>query len=164
MKVLLCQDVDKLGWYGEVVNVADGYARNYLLPYGIATVPTDEKIESMAAERARRAEERQHVLEQLVKIAEDVNDAEVVIAANANAQGHLFGSVTEKDIAENLRNQGYEIKESMVALGSHIKEVGTHEVKLKVAQGVPTKISVVVVSQDENIESDNEETSEESVD
>ena len=162
MKVLLCQDVDKLGWYGEVMEVKDGYARNYLLPYGLATVPTEEKIQSMAAERARRAEERQHVLEQLLKIAESVDGAEVVISAKANAQGHLFGSVTEKDIAENLREQGFEIKESMVSLGGHIKEVGTHEVRLKVAQGVPTKISVVVVSQDEKVESDNEESTDES--
>lgn len=164
MKVLLCQDIDKLGWYGDVVDVRDGYARNYLLPYGLATIPTDEKIADMATERAKRAEERKHVLEQLVKIAETVDGAEVVIAANANAQGHLFGSVAEKDIAENLREQGFEIKESMVALGGHIKELGTHEVKLKVAQGVPTKVTVVVVSQDENIGTDDEESKEESGD
>ena len=162
MKILLCQDVDKLGWYGDVVEVRDGYARNYLLPYGLATIPTEEKIASMAAERAKRAEERKLVLEQLLKIAESVNEAEVKIVAKANEQGHLFGSVGEKEIAEALREQGHEIKEAMVAMGGHIKELGTHDVKLKVAQGVPTKVTVVVVSQDENIGTNDEESKEES--
>ena len=162
MKVLLCQDVEKLGWYGEVVDVKSGYARNYLLPYGLATAPTEDKISAMAEERARRAEERQLVLDQLKTVAESVEGAEVVIAAKANEVGHLFGSVAESDIAENLRDQGFEIKESMVALGAHIKEVGTHDVKLRVAQGLSAMISVVVVSQDENVESDDEESKDQS--
>ena len=162
MKVLLCQDVEKLGWYGDVVDVKDGYARNYLLPYGVAVSPTKGVIKAMAVEKASRSEERKLVLSQLEKVVESVEGAEVVIAAKANEVGHLFGSVTESDIAENLRDQGFEIKESMVALGGHIKEVGAHDVKLRVAQGMSAMISVVVVSQDENIESSDEESKEES--
>ena len=75
------------------------------------------------------------------------------MAAKANEQGHLFGSVGERDIAENLRGQGFDIADNMVQLPEHIKEVGTHEVTLKVAAEFFAKISVVVVSQDEEIES-----------
>ena len=162
MKVLLCQDVENLGWYGDVVEVKDGYARNYLLPCGVATVPTEDKMKAMVAERVRRAGERKLVIEQLERVAESVEGAEVVIAAKANEQGHLFGSVNVNDIAQNLRDQGFEIQDSMVSLGEHIKEVDTHEVKLRIAQGMSAKISVVVVSQDENIESNDEDSKEES--
>ena len=103
MKVLLCQDVDKLGFYGDVVEVKDGYARNYLLPCGVATVPSEGKIKSMAAERGKRAEQRKLALVQLEKVVAAVEGAEVVVAAKANEQGHLFGSFHERDIAENLR-------------------------------------------------------------
>ena len=164
MKVLLCQDVEKLGWYGDVVEVKDGYARNYLLPYGVATVPSEGKMKSMAAERGKRAEDRKLALVQLERAAEAVEGAEVVVAAKANEQGHLFGSVHEQDIAENLREQGFEIKDSMVALGEHIKEVGTHDVKIRVAPGLTAMITVVVVSQDENVESNDEDSTDESTD
>ena len=162
MKVLLCQDVEKLGWYGDVVEVKDGYARNYLLPYGVATVPSDEKMKMMAKEKGKRAGERKLVLKQLERVAEAVEGAEVVVAAKANEAGHLFGSVGQRDIAQNLRDQGFEIKDSMVAMGEHIKEVGTHEVRLKVAPSLSAMVSVVVVSQDENIESGDEDSKEES--
>jgi large subunit ribosomal protein L9 len=89
MKVLLCQDVEKLGWYGDVVEVKDGYARNYLLPYGVATVPSEGKMKSMAAERAKRAEERKLVLVQLERVAEAVEGAEVVVLLSASISRKL---------------------------------------------------------------------------
>jgi large subunit ribosomal protein L9 len=73
MKVLLCEDVESLGWYGDVVNVKDGYARNYLLPQGLAAMPSESKIRMMAEEKSRRSEQRRLVREQLEKLAEAVN-------------------------------------------------------------------------------------------
>ena len=165
MKVLLCKDIDKLGYLGDIVEVKDGYARNYLLPCNLATVPNEANIKALADEKAKRAEERKLVREQLEKAATAVEGAEAVLMAKANEQGHLFGSVTEHDIAENLRSQGFDVADDMVALGGHIKEVGTHEVKLKLASDLSAKVNVVVVSdspdaaealestQDEEIES-----------
>ena len=153
MKVLLCQDVEKLGWLGDVVEVKDGYARNYLIPQRVAVVPTEANIKSLAEAKANRAHERKFALEKLTKVAEAVEGAEAVVAAKANEQGHLFGSVGEHDIAENLREQGFEVSDKMVQLDEHIKEVGTHEVKLKVAADLFATVSVVVVSQDGAIES-----------
>jgi large subunit ribosomal protein L9 len=156
MKVLLCQDVEKLGWLGDVVEVKNGYARNYLLPYGVATVPTQGNIRSLADAKAKKTVERKLALVQLERVAEAVEGAEAVIASKANEQGHLFGSVTERDIAVNLREQGFEVADNMIKLshGHHIKEVGTQEVTIKLAAELTATVSVVVVPLVEGIESD----------
>jgi large subunit ribosomal protein L9 len=161
MKVLLCEDVEKLGWLGDIVEVNNGYARNYLLPQGVATVPTEANVKALAAEKAKRAEHRKFAREKLERVAESVEGAEAVIAAKANEQGHLFGSVTQSDIAINLRDQGFEVSDDMVKLTEHIKEVGTHAVTLKIASELTAKISVVVVSQDETVESIGEDNEKE---
>ncbi|MFA5291500.1 MAG: 50S ribosomal protein L9 [Phycisphaerae bacterium] len=152
MKVLLCEDVETLGWYGDVVNVRQGYARNYLLPQRLATIPTEAKIKAMADEKAKRAEKRKVVIENLKKAAEAVNGAEAVIAAKANEQGHLFGSVTAKEIADNLRQQGFEVAEKYVRIDEHIKEVGQHTIRLKFAADITATVKVVVVPENENSE------------
>ena len=158
MKVLLCKDVEKVGWLGDVVEVANGYARNYLLPQNIAIIPTDANIRSLAKEKARCSEERQLAHEKLVVAAQAIEGAEAVIAAKANEQGHLFGSVAEHAIAQNLREQGLEVADDMVRLAEHIKEVGTHEVTLKFATDLTATVSVVVVSEDAEAQADTEET------
>jgi len=155
MKVLLCQDVEKLGWLGDVVEVKPGYARNYLLPYGIATVPTEGNIRALAEAKAKKAQERKLAYEQLERASEAVEGAEAVIAAKANEQGHLFGSVGERDIAANLREQGFEIADDMVVLSSgHIKEVGSQEITIKLAVDLKATVNVVVVPLTEGVESD----------
>ena len=125
MKVLLVSDVRKLGYLGDVVDVTDGYARNYLFPQGLAKAATDNNIKSIAKAKAARAEERNLERKQLEKAAQAVNGAEAVIAAAVNELGHLFGSVFRHDIAKNLREQGFEVADDVVMLHEHIKEVGT---------------------------------------
>jgi len=155
MKVLLCQDVEKLGWLGDVVEVKPGYARNYLIPYGVATVPTEENIEALAEAKAKAAQERKLAFEKLVTVRDAVEGAEAVIAAKANEQGHLFGSVSEREIGENLREQGFEIADTMVVLSAgHIKEVGAQEVTIKLAADLSATVSVEVVPLTEGEESD----------
>jgi large subunit ribosomal protein L9 len=131
MKVLLTKDVDKLGWLGDIVEVETGYARNYLLPQRVATIPTESGIKALADEKAKRAEQRLEEKKKVVTAAETVNGAEVVLAMKANEIGHLFGSVSQHAIGENLRGQGFYVADEVVVLPEHIKEVGTHEVTLK---------------------------------
>jgi len=147
MKVLLCKDIEKLGWFGDVVQVSDGYARNYLLPQGLAVMPTEEKLKTVAVETAMRAEERTKERQQLEKTAAAVNAAEAVIAAKANEQGQLFGSVGSRQIAANLRAQGFEVQEKQIKLPENIKQVGTHSVKLEFAEDLSATVSVVVVAE-----------------
>jgi len=150
MKVLLCEDIKKLGWLGDVVEVAEGYARNYLLPQGLAKVATEGNIRAIAQEKAKRAEQRLKERRRIEKAVEAVNGAEAVLAAKANEQGVLFGSVTEAMIAANLRAQGFEVADEVVRMPEHIKHLGTHEVGLRFAEELTATVRVVVVpEQDE---------------
>lgn len=161
MKVLLLEDVEKLGYLGDVVDVKNGYARNYLVPYGLATVPTEEAIEAIAEERAKRAAERRAAYDRLVKVAEEIDGTEITIESAANEQGHLFGSVTEAMIEEKLREAKFEISDGMAVLDHHLKEVGDYEVTLKLAADVTAKVKLTVVAQGgEQVESEEENTDE----
>jgi large subunit ribosomal protein L9 len=152
MKVLLCEDIDKLGWLGDVVEVSEGYARNYLLPQHLAKPATEAAIRAIAEEKAKRAEQRKLEGRRLQAAAETVDGAEAVVAAKANEQGHLFGSVTARQIAANLRSQGFEVADEIVQLSEHIKEVGTHAVTLKFAPDVTATVNVVVVPEKDEAE------------
>ncbi|MFA5555046.1 MAG: 50S ribosomal protein L9 [Phycisphaerae bacterium] len=147
MKVLLVNDVRKLGWLGDVVEVKDGYARNYLLPQGLATQASEANIKAIASAKAERAEQRLAERKQMEIACAAVDGAEAVITAKANEQGHLFGSVSQKQIAENLREQGYKVADDIVELSGHIKEVGSHFVKLYFTEGVEATVKVTVIAE-----------------
>ena len=145
MKVLLCEDIDKVGWLGDVVEVSTGYARNYLLPQGLAKVANEASIRSIAEEKARRAEQRKLEGKRLEEAVKAIEGAEAVVAAKANEQGHLFGSVSAREIAANLREQGFEVRDEIVQLSEHIKDIGTHPVTLKFRDDLTATVNVVVV-------------------
>ena len=159
MKVLLCEDIDRLGWLGDVVEVKTGYARNYLLPQGLAKVANEASIRAIAEEKARRAEQRKLEGKRLEVAVKAIEGAEAVVAAKANEQGHLFGSVNERQIAANLREQGFEVRDEIVQLPEHIKDIGTHSVTLKFRDDLTATINVVVVAEQQD-ESDAESESE----
>jgi large subunit ribosomal protein L9 len=147
MKVLLCEDVKELGWLGDVVEVSTGYARNYLLPQRLAIVPTEANLRSLAKEAAKRAEQRKIEGERLKEAAAAAEGAEAVVAAKANEQGVLFGSIGAGQIAENLRAQGFKVTDEMVQLTEHIKQVGTHKVTLMFDKDLTATVNVVVVAE-----------------
>jgi large subunit ribosomal protein L9 len=155
MKVLLCEDIDKLGWLGDVVEVKTGYARNYLLPQGLAKVANEAGIRAIAEEKTRRAEQRRLDGKRLEEAVKAIEGAEAVVAAKANELGHLFGSVNERQIAANLREQGFEVRDEIVQLPEHIKEIGTHPVTLKFRDDLTATINVVIVPEQQD-ESDAE--------
>ncbi|MHC4475895.1 MAG: 50S ribosomal protein L9 [Planctomycetota bacterium] len=153
MKVLLCEDIRNLGWLGDIVEVKTAYARNYLLPQGRAKVATKTNIRALAQEKARRSEERIHERKRLEAAAAAVEGAEAVLAAKANEQGVLFGSVGPGQIAANLREQGFEVADEVVHLEQHIKQVGTSAVTLSFADDLTATVSVVVVPEGADITS-----------
>jgi len=157
MKVLLCSDVKELGWLGDVVEVNSGYARNYLLPQGLAKVATEGNIRALAQEKAKRAEQRIQEHKRLEAAAAAVDGAEAVLAAKANELGHLFGSVGARDIALNLREQGFAVADDIVRLSENIKQVGTTQVTLKYAAELTATVNVVVVAASEGTESESDE-------
>jgi large subunit ribosomal protein L9 len=157
MKVLLCEDIKRLGWLGDVVDVTEGYARNYLLPQGLAKVATDGNIRAIAKAKAERAEERLKERKRLAVAAEAVNGAEAVLAAKANEHGVLFGSITDRMVAANLREQGFSVADEVVRLPEHIKQVGAHSVTLKFADDVTATVNVVVVAEQTDEEAQEEQ-------
>ncbi len=145
MKVLLHSDIDRLGYFGDVVEVADGYARNYLLPQGLAILPSEANLRAIQKEKAAQAEQRRLALEKLKKVADEVSGTEVVIQALANEQGHLFGSVSESDIAGRLQEKGFEVQTKHVRMPEHFRVVGEYEVKLHFGKDVDALVQVKVV-------------------
>jgi len=139
--------------------VTEGYARNYLLPQGLAKVATEGNIRAIAKAKAERAAERLKERKRLETAAEAVNGAEAVLAAKANEHGVLFGSITDRMIAANLREQGFAVADEVVRLPEHIKQVGSHSVTLKFADDVTATVTVVVVA--EQAEQAEEEASKE---
>jgi len=162
VKVLLVNDVKTgstvLGWLGDVVDVNEGYGRNYLIPQGLAVAATEANIKSLATEKTKRAGQRKHDRERLEQTAAAVDGAEAVIAGKVNPAGALFGSVTAGAIAANLRQQGFEVSDENVQLDKNIKQVGTYQLTVKFADDLTANITVVVVPEPENLSEGNEST------
>lgn len=146
MKVVLRADVDGLGRRGDVCDVADGYARNYLVPRGLALKSSPGAESQAAAMRraavARAAADRQDAVELAERLAEKV----VTVAAKAAASGHLYGSVGPADIAEALQSQsGITVDRQAFLLEAPIKEIGTHPVTCQLHPEVELAVTVEVV-------------------
>jgi len=109
MKVLLIKDVKGLGKAGEIKNAKDGYARNYLIPKGFAKLATDEVIKEWLEEQKRKEEELKKELAKLNELKEKIENTKIVIKHKLGANGHLYGAITNKEIAEYLKEKGIEI-------------------------------------------------------
>jgi large subunit ribosomal protein L9 len=145
VNVVLRADVENLGANGDVVKVKPGYARNYLVPRGLASIATraNVKLIEHQKEMARQKAAKLRVEQQ--KIAADLEKVVVMIAKEAGEEGKLYGSVTAADVAEGLARKGYEVdKKKLVMPEEAIKEVGSYEVGVRLLQGVVAKVKVEV--------------------
>lgn len=143
MKVILNNDIKGTGNKGDVINVSDGYARNYLFPRSLAVEATEGAINSVKLKKDAEAH-RKAVSEQSAKeIAGRLKDMTVEIKAKAGEGGKLFGSVTGKEIAEALLEQHHiEVDKKKIELDEAIKTVGMHEVKVKLFSGISSTLKV----------------------
>ena len=144
-EVLLVHDIEHLGKRGEIVRVKPGYARNYLLPHGLATVATEEnkKMVELHKEKLKAVEASR--IRELSKIADAVSKYSATIEANATSDNALYGSVTARDISDSLKAGGHKIEPEHVAMEGAIKELGMYTVKLKLHEKVQTEVKVWVV-------------------
>lgn len=145
MKVLLNQDVATLGQIGDVVEVKDGYARNYLLPQGIACVPTAVNIKRVEEERKRVEAERIKRRQVLEEVAARLNGKEITLTRMANEIGHLYGSVSGRDIAEALAADGFTIEASEVLIHEPIRQLDAYEIDIRLAGDLSATIKLWVV-------------------
>ena len=145
MKVILQQDVKGQGKKGQMVEVSEGYARNFLLPRKLAIVATTDAINTMnLKEKARRAEEARQKAE-AEATAEKLKECQVKLTAKAGNGGRLFGAVTTKEISEGLKAQyGVDIPKQKLVLDDPIKAFGTYDVKAKLGYEVSARFSVSV--------------------
>lgn len=146
LKLMLLKDVKGLGSLGEVVKVRPGYARNYLLPRGLATKPSDDSTRRVASLQKKAAAELQKSMEQAKAAAAALSNVSVHIESKSGEGGHLYGSVTAAMICEALKAQGYEVPEAGVQLAQPIKELGIYDVALKLHGDVEAKVKLYVVS------------------
>lgn len=145
MKLLLCKNVEKLGIVGDIVNVSAGYARNFLLPHGVATEPTDANVRRLAKARKIAERERAEHRDRLEKLAGEIEGVEVTVRAKANEEGVLYGSVGTKEIAAALEDEGYYVKPEQIALETPIRHLDNVAVELHLAEGLRCGIKVWVV-------------------
>lgn len=149
MKIILKQNIHDLGLEGDIVDVAKGYARNYLIPKGIALEANKQNIKLMEMQRkkieVKRLEERQEA----EKIKEKIADTVITIFQKVGEENKLYGSVTRMDIAAYLEKQGISIDRRKIVLDKPIKTLGEHKVPVKLYPEVATAIKVVVIPEEQ---------------
>ncbi len=149
MKVILQQDVRGQGKKGQMVEVAEGYARNFLLPRKLAILATTDAINTMnIKEKTRRAEEAA-ARAAAVATADKLRNCNVKLTGKGGGSGKLFGAITGKEISEGLKNQfDLDVAKQKIVLDEPIKTFGTHEVRAKLGYEVSAKFTVTVAEED----------------
>ncbi|MBW1804781.1 MAG: 50S ribosomal protein L9 [Deltaproteobacteria bacterium] len=144
MKVILKQDMDVLGLEGDTVNVANGYARNYLIPKGFALEANNQNIKMMGLQRKKIEIKRLKAKEDAEKIKAQLADMVINISQKAGAEDKLYGSVTSMDIAAYMDKQGMSIDRRKISMERPIKTVGEFDVPIKLYPEVTGSIKVIV--------------------
>lgn len=144
MEVILLKDVPSLGKAGSIVNVSDGYARNFLIPREFAIVATEGNKKRIEEIKRIEQKKRDKILRDAEAIKQALEDKTVTIHAEVGEQGKLFGSITAGDITEALKKEGIEIDKRMVELREPIKAPGEYSVSLKLSGSIQTTIKVIV--------------------
>ncbi|MBI4580319.1 MAG: 50S ribosomal protein L9 [Planctomycetes bacterium] len=145
MKLLLRRDIPKVGLTGDVVNVTEGYARNYLLPQRLAVLPTQANMKAIEEDKRRAEEERRLRRTQLEEQAARMREVEVTISAACNEEGHLYGSVGPREIAAALRDEGHAVEAKQVQLHEPIRRLDTVTVPVVFADDLRVEVKVWVV-------------------
>ena len=148
MKVILKETISSLGIIGSEVNVADGYARNYLLPHGKAVPATPQQRKILEQEKAKFELQIAKEKEFAQEMANRLEAVMVTIASKVHEADKLYGSVTVRDIIEALKKQDVEVEKRMVLLNEPIKTIGTFKVPIRVYQGIKPEITVEVVPEE----------------
>lgn len=148
MKVILQQDVKGQGRKGDIVNVSDGYARNFLLPRGQAIEANKKNLARLKEQKAVEQKRKQQEQEEFSELAKRLSGKAVTIKAKAGDQDKLFGSVTSKEIAEQLKGQfNIDIDKKKINLPEPIKHLGTFTVEVKLYPGISAQLQVNVTQQ-----------------
>jgi len=156
IRLLLTENVDNLGIVGDVVNVRLGYARNFLLPRNLATVPSEDVIQSLAEKRKQAEAEQKALRASREEVISKIDGLEMTLERSCNDQGQLYGSVTQQDIATALGELGFKVRAREVRLSHTIKRVDNYDVLVKFDSDLEAHIKLWVTA-DRHIEEDDRE-------
>jgi large subunit ribosomal protein L9 len=147
MKLLLRKDITKLGLCGDIVDVSEGYGRNYLLPHNMALTPTKANLKAVEQDKKEAAALRERVRAMLVATAKRLEGAEVTIKSACTPDGHLYGSVGPREISHALIEEGHSVHPDQVKMSHNIKEIGTLEVPVVLGDDIRVTVKVWVVAE-----------------
>ena len=143
-ELLLLSTVENLGIVGDVVKVKTGYARNFLLPQGLAEKPTPSKIESLKEAHAAAQAEMNALRSARLQIVEQLTDITITLVRSCNDQGSLYGSVTPRDISDALKEAGHGVTPEYVRLAHPIRHIGSHPVPIQFDKDLKAEVTLVV--------------------
>ncbi len=145
MKVILKADVKGSGKKGDILEVSDGYAKNFLLKRGLAEVATASGINAVEQKKSADAFHREEYIQAQKELAAQINGTVVTVSIRTGKNGKVFGSVTTEKIADALSEQGFEIDKKKITTKEPLKKVGDYEAEVRLMEGVSAKIGVKVV-------------------
>ena len=149
MKVVFLEDVPDVANSGDVKEVADGYARNFLIPRRLASLVTSQVTSQLEAQLSSRAEKQAQIAEEFTKTANLLDGREITLKAKVGAKGRLYGSITSADIADKLsKTSDLVIDKRKIELPEPIRELGSFEVTIRLAKDILPKIQVTVIEQE----------------
>lgn len=147
MKVILLKDIEKLGKKYEVREVKAGYARNFLIPQGLAKIADEEVLEWVRKQQELAKKKAEEALKKTGDLASEMDGLEVEIPVKVGEKGQLFEKVTEQRIAGRLKEMGYDIKKSQIEVTEELGELGEFEAKIKFEHNLETQIKIIVVEE-----------------
>jgi large subunit ribosomal protein L9 len=145
IQLILTQPLPHLGEAGDVVKVRPGFARNYLIPQGLATFATQNNLRMVEKHRQRLKELEEARRADLQNLAAQITQRSLTIESNANAEGHLYGSVNADQIAAALRTEGFPIASENIRIEGPLKELGLYSIKVNLGQGIESEVKLWVV-------------------
>lgn len=147
MRVILLHDIDKVGKKYDVKEVADGYARNFLIPKGLARPATEEALKWLEAQKEIAAKKVEEELKKVQEMASAIDGQEIIIPVKVGEEGQLFESITSQKISEKLKEIGFEIRKNQIELPEPIRELGEFLLKIKFEHNLEAEIKVIVTEE-----------------
>lgn len=147
MRVILLQDVEDLGKKYEIKEVKNGYARNFLLPKGLAKPATQQAMKWLETQKEIEAKKDEEELKQVQTAASAIDDQELIIPVKVNEEGGLFESITAQKISDKLKEAGFDVKKNQIDLPEPIKDMGEYQVKIKLEHNLEAEIKVIVTEE-----------------
>ena len=150
MRIILLQDIDKIGKKYEVIDVADGYARNFLIPKGLVKLVSKESLKWLEMQKEIIAKQAEQGLEKIQEIVSGIDGVEVLIPVKLGEKKQLFEKISQQKISDKLKEMGFEIKKNQIDLKDPIQEIGEFPIKIKFEHNLEAEIRIIVTEEGED--------------